>query len=117
MVAVDADVDITRDEEVLWALATHFQPDRDMIVIDGLPGSALDPSADKRGTTSRLALDATRGQGFDAQRIEISASARAIGRQIARRPSPPAAGTSHRDGPQPAEGRSSPDRPAGRTAS
>ncbi len=83
VVAVDADVDVKRDEEVLWALATHFQPDRDMIVIDGLPGSALDPSADKLGTTSRLALDATRGEGFDAQRIEISDAARTVGREIA----------------------------------
>ena len=83
VVAVDADVDVTSDEEVLWALATHFQPDRDMIVVDGLPGSALDPSADKQGTTSRLALDATRGEGFDAQRIEISDAARAVGREIA----------------------------------
>ncbi len=85
VVAVDADVDVTSDAEVLWALATHFQPDRDMIVIDGLPGSALDPSADKQGTTSRLALDATRGEGFDAQRIEISDAARTVGRQIADR--------------------------------
>ena len=83
VVAVDADVDVTSDEEVLWALATHFQPDRDMIVVDGLPGSALDPSADEQGTTSRLALDATRGEGFDAQRIEISDAARAVGREIA----------------------------------
>ena len=82
-VAVDPDVDITNDSEVLWALATHFQPDRDMIVIDGLPGSALDPSAGKLGTTSRLALDATRGEGFDAQRIRVSESARAVGREIA----------------------------------
>ena len=83
VVAVDADVDITNDAEVLWALATHFQPDRDMIVIGGLPGSALDPSADKLGTTSRLALDATRGTDFDAQRIRISDAARAVGREIA----------------------------------
>ena len=83
VVAVDADVDVTRDEEVLWALATHFQPGRDMIVIDGLPGSALDPSADKLGTTSRLALDATRGQDFDAQRIRISDAARNVGREVA----------------------------------
>ena len=82
-IAVDADVDVTRDEEVLWALATCFQPDRDMVVVSGLPGSALDPSADKLGTTSRLALDATRGEGFDAQRIEISATALAAGREIA----------------------------------
>ncbi|MYE57440.1 MAG: UbiD family decarboxylase, partial [Acidimicrobiaceae bacterium] len=49
----------------------------------GLPGSALDPSADKLGTTSRLALDATRGPDFDAQRIQISEAARAVGREIA----------------------------------
>jgi len=92
VVAVDADVDVTRDEEVLWALATHFQPGRDMIVIDGLPGSALDPSADKLGTTSRLALDATRRQDFDAQRIDISAAARAVRRQVAaQRPAAPGA--------------------------
>ncbi|MYJ29318.1 MAG: UbiD family decarboxylase, partial [Acidimicrobiaceae bacterium] len=45
--------------------------------------SALDPSADKLGTTSRLALDATRGPDFDAQRIQISEAARAVGREIA----------------------------------
>ena len=83
VVAVDADIDITSDADVLWALATHFQPDRDMMVIGGLPGSALDPSADQLGTTSRLALDATRGTGFDAQRIQISDAARAVGRDIA----------------------------------
>ena len=83
VIAVDADVDVAADAEVLWAMATHFQPEQDMIVIGGLPGSALDPSADKLGTTSRLALDATRGQGFDAQRIEISDTARAVGREIA----------------------------------
>lgn len=83
VVAVDADVDIGADEDVLWALATHLQPEQDMIVIGGLPGSALDPSADKLGTTSRLALDATRGPGFDAQRIQISDSARAVGREVA----------------------------------
>ena len=83
VVAVDADVDITDDREVLWALATHFQPDRDIIVITGLPGSALDPSADKLGATSRLALDATRGENFDAQRIQISDAARRVGREIA----------------------------------
>ena len=72
VVAVDPDVDISDDSEVLWALATHFQPHRDMFVIDGLPGSALDPSSDPDGRASRLALDATRGPNFDSARIEIS---------------------------------------------
>lgn len=64
VVAVDADVDITRDSNILWALATHFQPHRDIVVIDGLPGNALDPSASNIGTTSRMGLDATRGPDF-----------------------------------------------------
>ncbi len=77
VVAVDADVDITRDEEVLWALATHFQPHRDVLVIDGLPGSALDPSAGSTGTTSRMGLDATRGANFEGQRAQIAPEAMA----------------------------------------
>ena len=76
VIAVDADVDVTDDSEVLWALAAHFQPARDMFVVDGLPGSALDPSALPDGTASRLALDATRGPDFDGTRIQISQAAR-----------------------------------------
>ena len=76
VVAVDPDVDCTDNSEVLWALATHFQPDRDLFTVDGLPGSPLDPSSTSGGTTSRLALDATRGPGFDAVRIVVSADAR-----------------------------------------
>lgn len=72
VIAVDADVDVTRDEQVLWALATHFQPHRDLMVIDGLPGSALDPSASGVGTTSRMGLDATRGPDFDGVLAQLS---------------------------------------------
>ncbi|MEV5514044.1 UbiD family decarboxylase [Streptomyces flaveolus] len=72
VVAVDDDVDVTRDEQVLWALATHLQPHRDVFVVDGLPGSPLDPSSTADGTTSRMALDATRGPGFDGVRITVA---------------------------------------------
>jgi UbiD family decarboxylase len=66
VVAVDDDVDMTNDSEVLWALATRFQPHEDVFVVSGLPGSLLDPSSSASGTTSRMALDATRGPDFDA---------------------------------------------------
>ena len=69
VIAVDDDIDVTNDSEVLWALATHFQPAEDLFVVDGLPGSPLDPSSSIEGTTSRLALDATRGPDFSAVRI------------------------------------------------
>jgi 4-hydroxy-3-polyprenylbenzoate decarboxylase len=77
VIAVDEDVDVTRDEQVLWALATHFQPHQDIVVIDGLPGNALDPSATGIGTTSRMGLDATRGPGFEGVRAAISDAAMA----------------------------------------
>ncbi|WP_448956425.1 UbiD family decarboxylase [Labrys neptuniae] len=77
VVVVDADVDITRDSEVLWALATHFQPHKDVVIIEGLPGNALDPSASGIGTTSRMGLDATRGPGFHGVRARISDEAAA----------------------------------------
>lgn len=82
VVAVDDDLDVTSDTEVLWALATHFQPHRDLLTVDGLPGSPLDPSAQADGVTSRMGLDATRGPGFEGQRIEISADARAWARGV-----------------------------------
>ncbi|WP_280356010.1 UbiD family decarboxylase [Nocardia otitidiscaviarum] len=82
VIAVDSDIDITDDAAVLWALATHFQPHRDLLTVAGLPGSPLDPSSTDDGTTSRMGLDATRGPGFEGTRIEISETARARARKI-----------------------------------
>jgi 2,5-furandicarboxylate decarboxylase 1 len=41
---VDPDVDIFSDEQMDWAMATRFQPDRDLIVMSGLRTLPLDPS-------------------------------------------------------------------------
>jgi 4-hydroxy-3-polyprenylbenzoate decarboxylase len=75
VIAVDDDIDVTDDSQVMWALATHFQPHRDALVIEGLPGNALDPSASAVGTTSRMGLDATRGPNFEGVRARISQAA------------------------------------------
>ncbi|MGD6746763.1 UbiD family decarboxylase [Streptomyces sp. BH106] len=82
VVAVDDDVDITRDEDVLWALATHLQPGADVFTVDGLPGSPLDPSSTPDGTTSRMALDATRAPHFDAVRIRTDPARVARAREL-----------------------------------
>ncbi|MDN7143353.1 UbiD family decarboxylase [Pseudomonas sp. JQ170] len=71
VIAVDSDIDITDDSQVLWALATHFQPHQDQFMVDGLPGSPLDPSSSANGTTSRMGLDATRGSGFEGVRAQL----------------------------------------------
>lgn len=74
VVVVDDDVDVAKEQEVLWAVATRFQADEDLLVIDKLRGSLLDPSSHE-AVTSRMGLDATRRPGFEAQRIGIAASA------------------------------------------
>ena len=65
----------TRDDEVLWAIATRFQADRDLVQIERLPGSLLDPSS-VAGLTARAGLDATMGPGFDGQRVTLSRGCR-----------------------------------------
>jgi 2,5-furandicarboxylate decarboxylase 1 len=82
VIAVDEDIDVTDDSDVMWALATHFQPHRDVVIIDGLPGNALDPSASSVGTTSRMGLDATRGPNFEGVRAKVSDQAMARATKI-----------------------------------
>ena len=41
---VDPDIDIFSDEQMDWALATRFQPDRDLMVMGGMRTLPLDPS-------------------------------------------------------------------------
>lgn len=45
VVVVDDDIDVFNEEEVLWAVATRFQADTDMIVMPNCLGAHLDPSA------------------------------------------------------------------------
>jgi UbiD family decarboxylase len=63
VVVVDDDVDVFDESDVLWAVATRMQADRDLVVIAGSLGAMLDPSADERGVTAKLGIDATRPFG------------------------------------------------------
>ncbi len=58
---VDSDIDIYNPLEVEWAMATRFQGDRDLVVLERAPGSSLDPSAEP-GThaTTRVGFDLTK---------------------------------------------------------
>ncbi len=59
VVIVDDDVDIFDDQEVLWAIATRSQWDKDLLVVPGVMGSRLDPSAEDVVTT-KGGIDATK---------------------------------------------------------
>jgi 2,5-furandicarboxylate decarboxylase 1 len=45
VIVVDDDVDIHYDEQVLWAVATRSQWDRDVIIVPGTMGTRVDPTA------------------------------------------------------------------------
>jgi 2,5-furandicarboxylate decarboxylase 1 len=62
VIVVDEDVDIFDEEQVLWAVATRSQWDKDLVVIPGMMGTRLDPSANDIVTT-KGGIDAT--QPFD----------------------------------------------------
>lgn len=61
MVVVDDNVDVRNRDQVEWAIATHVQPDRDIMIASDCPGVGLDPSQpySKRGSTARWGIDAT----------------------------------------------------------
>lgn len=66
---VDTDVDIYDPMQVEWALATRFQADRDLVVLESQPGSSLDPSGvhvpGQKSRTAKMGLDCTIPWGAD----------------------------------------------------
>jgi 2,5-furandicarboxylate decarboxylase 1 len=75
VIVVDEDVNIYDDEDVLWAVSTRSQWEKDLGVIPGIMGSSLDPSANGLITT-KGGIDATKpiGQNTFAPKISIPES-------------------------------------------
>jgi len=61
VIALDEDIDICEEVMVEWAVTTRAQPSEDIIIIENVRGSSLDPSADQEKLlTSKIGIDATR---------------------------------------------------------
>jgi UbiD family decarboxylase len=59
-IAVDDDIDIFDDSEMMWALATRVMWERDSIIVSGLSGSLMDPGLARGAkTVSKIGIDAT----------------------------------------------------------
>jgi len=86
VVVVDDDIDVFDESDVLWAVATRMQADRDLVTIGGSLGALLDPSADERGVTAKLGIDATRpfGEPF-AEKLVMPAERMAWARALVER--------------------------------
>jgi 2,5-furandicarboxylate decarboxylase 1 len=80
-VAVDADVDVLNEEDVMWALATRFQADTDMFMVPDVLCNRLDPSS-RDGMSAKLALDATAPLKSDAERATVPSEAMAWARRL-----------------------------------
>lgn len=60
VILVDSDIDPENEQDVLWAVATRTQPDRDVDIIRHIKGNPLDPSITSQMETSKMIIDATR---------------------------------------------------------
>lgn len=65
VIVVDDDVDVHDAERVMWAAITRSQPSEDTIIVPGVAGGPLDPSAPEKEVISLMGLDATRPFGVD----------------------------------------------------
>jgi UbiD family decarboxylase len=59
-------IDIRNRDDVAWAVATHVQADRDLMIIPRCPQTSLDASQTSRNWGTKMGIDAT-GPTFDYQ--------------------------------------------------
>jgi UbiD family decarboxylase len=62
VVVVDDDIDVYDEGQVLWAIATRCDPERDVTIVPRTWSGPLDPiiPAERKGFNSRMIIDATR---------------------------------------------------------
>jgi UbiD family decarboxylase len=80
-VAVDDDIDVFNEDEVLWALATRFQADTDMFVVPKVFCNRLDPSS-VDGMSAKIGIDATKAPNFEGERTRQTAESVAWARSV-----------------------------------
>jgi 2,5-furandicarboxylate decarboxylase 1 len=88
VVVVDDDIDVYDESDVLWAIATRVQADRDVFVIPGARAKPLDPSLPVMPpgvvpVGAKVGIDATIPEGVPHERFERIAYAYADTAKIA----------------------------------
>jgi UbiD family decarboxylase len=73
-VAVDDDIDVFNEEQVLWAIATRFQADTDAFTVPKVFCNRLDPSS-VDGMSAKLGIDATAPSDWDVERTSLPGEA------------------------------------------
>jgi len=83
VVVVDEDVDQSNESDVLWAMATRMQADKDVSIVSNALCNLLDPSSED-GVGAKMAIDATRKLDKDMIRISIPDSADELVKELIR---------------------------------
>ncbi|MFQ6111342.1 MAG: UbiD family decarboxylase [Nitrospinota bacterium] len=81
-VAVDDDVDVFNEREVLWAINTRCDFTRDLLLLPETMGTLLDPTATQDALTSKVGIDATKPLGPFAERLTLDESAQRWAREL-----------------------------------
>ena len=68
VIVVDDDIDIRSWPDVMWAVATRFDPSRDLMTVDRTPIDHLDFASPLEGLGGKLGIDATRKIGSETNR-------------------------------------------------
>ncbi|MGB6535446.1 MAG: UbiD family decarboxylase [Xanthobacteraceae bacterium] len=84
VIVVDEDVDVFDVNDVMWAVATRVQAEKDIFFIPNAKSAILDPTSDPSNfTVTKMGIDATRPAGRDfAERLVIPEEQRARARSI-----------------------------------
>lgn len=82
VIVVDADVDPTSWEDVMWAVSTRSDPSRDVMIVDRTPIDHLDFASPKSGLGGKMGIDATTKIGPETERewaevLSVDAATRA----------------------------------------
>ncbi|HJW19363.1 MAG TPA: UbiD family decarboxylase, partial [Candidatus Nitrosotalea sp.] len=73
VVIVDDDIDPSDPVAVEYAMATRFQADKDLVIVQNVRGSSLDPSSDQKNLrTTKMGVDATKSFSKRAEGFEIA---------------------------------------------
>jgi 2,5-furandicarboxylate decarboxylase 1 len=59
VICFDTDIDLDKGSDMLWALSTRVQADRDIMVLPGVLGSDLDLSTPEECVQTKVGIDAT----------------------------------------------------------
>src|SRR5207344_3137744 len=81
---VDPDIDIFSDEQMDWALATRFQADRDLMVMEGMRTVPIDPSLMGSRVGAKAGFDLTWPVGASSRlELRVPAPPRFEGKRFA----------------------------------